>query len=91
MAESSAHQLSSRLNELGTEIETRLERLRVEGVAEGAHREAIADLQMQQKSLAEAAETGGRPVGELEHELNALRLSFEHWIARIDADYVKRT
>ena len=82
--------MTARLNELGAEIEGRLRRLHEEGVAQGAHREAIADLELRHKSLVEATETGGRTVGELEHELNALRLNFEHWIARIDADFVKR-
>lgn len=81
--------IRARLDQLGSEIEARIRRLQEQGVTEGAAREAAAELRQRQQRLAEAAQTGGHAVSEIEHDLNALRTSFQHWLARIDADYAR--
>jgi hypothetical protein len=59
------------------------------GVAEGIEREAVSDMRMRHASLIQAAHEG-HAIGELENGISELRLSFEHWLARIDADYARR-
>lgn len=46
-------------------------------------------MRMRHASLIQAAHEG-HAIGELENGISELRLSFEHWLARIDADYARR-
>jgi hypothetical protein len=89
MAEASVAGVHARLDELGAEIERKWEELRARGVAEGIEREAVSDMRMRHASLIRAAHEG-HAIGELENGISELRLSFEHWLARIDADYARR-
>lgn len=89
MADMGAGDIHARLEELGGQIERKWEELRARGVAEGIEREAVSDMRMRHASLTDAAREG-QPIGELENDISELRLNFEHWLARIDADYAKR-
>ncbi len=89
MADTGAGDIHARLEELGGQIERKWQEMHAGGAAEGIEREAVSDMRMRHAGLAQAAQ-GGHPVDELENEISALRLNFERWLARIDADYAKR-
>lgn len=85
-----ASELGARLADFGSRLDAKLREIEMSGVTEGIEREAAADMRARHASLTEAAATGGRPLREIEDEMSALRSNFEHWLAHIDAEFLKR-
>jgi hypothetical protein len=77
-------QLRKRLEDLGKRIDAKLQNLAEGGVLHGAEREAAADWRLQHLRLDEASKNGGKPRGELQTDIEALELTFDRWLARVD-------
>lgn len=82
--------LHARLADFGGRLEAKLREIEASGVTDGIEREAVADMRARHASLTEAAATGGRPLRELEDEMSALGMNFEHWLAHIDTAFLQR-
>lgn len=82
--DASINSLKERLEELGTEIDAQIEEFNKQSALHGPARKAAADWKLQHLELLNKAKSGGRPTSEIGRDVDALKLSFERWVARID-------
>lgn len=73
-----------RLAALGARIDAKIQDFHQQGALHGAERKAAAEWKLGHLDLAGKCDAGGRSIGQLQRELEVLRLSFERWLAQID-------
>lgn len=70
--------------ELGAEIDAQIEEFNKQSALCGPARKAAADWKPQHLELLNKAKSGERATSETGRDVDALKLSFDRWLARID-------